>query len=152
MLKQVLFDQYPILTKSILKSDTNAQMSQHIVDQLHSCIDDHAYARFVGEFDHYSHTFGLNEHIIADDVVDARCVMFCFGKTLNGMHHVVLCPHTVGVFETTRHIDVVFLMTPSEEYNEIISGWIDGLTDTQEILYESHDHQSESQASHRSCW
>ena len=52
-------------------------------------------------FNHYSHTNGLEGGEIADEIIDAKNVLFCFGTKLPKAEMLSLRPHSIGIAETT---------------------------------------------------
>lgn len=52
-------------------------------------------------FNHYSHTNGLEGGEIADEIIDAKNVLFCFGTKLPKAEILSLRPHSIGIAETT---------------------------------------------------
>jgi hypothetical protein len=97
-MKQVLLqEKFPIFKLEIDKSETEYQSAQALVDHFKQLIDEHKVTRFIGEFDHYSHTRGLDGGEIADDIIDARNVVFCFGTKLPKAEMLAVRPRSIAM-------------------------------------------------------
>ncbi len=82
-MKQVtLMKKYPIFELDIDKSETSLKSIDEILGHLKNQIDSHPVSTFIAVFDHYSHTKSLEDGEIADEILDAKNIILCFGKKL----------------------------------------------------------------------
>jgi len=127
-MKQVLLqEKFPIFKLEIDKSETAFKSSQALVDHFKSLIDAHEVARFIGEFDHYSHTKGLPEGEIADGIIDARNVIFCFGTKLPNADMLAVRPRSIGIAETDTGFMISFMEAPMALANDTMEAWVKGV-------------------------
>lgn len=127
MLFQFFQDSYPIYKLLLSRHETPYQSAQEIINYLKSQIDEHKDARFLGEFDHYSHTRGLEQGEIAEEIIDARNILFCFGLKLTTPEILALRPRSIGVAETPNGFVISYLKAPMAEANETMELWVSGL-------------------------
>lgn len=72
-------------------------------------------------------TRGLDSIVIADGIIDARKVVFCFGTTLPTPVMLVARPRSIGIAETEIGFTISFLESPMAIANETIASWITGV-------------------------
>lgn len=109
------------------KKETSFGSAQEIVNRLKILIDDNKVSRFIGEFDHYSHTKGLDGGVMDEDIIDARNILFCFGKTLSKASLLAVRPRSIGVAEKVNGFTVSFVKMPMALADETIEKWIKSL-------------------------
>ncbi len=127
-MKQVLLqEKFPIFKLEIDKSETEYQSAQALVDHFKQLIDEHKVTRFIGEFDHYSHTRGLDGGEIADDIIDARNVVFCFGTKLPKAEMLAIRPRSIGIAETEAGFMISFMEAPMAIANDTMEAWVKGV-------------------------
>ena len=127
-MKQVLLqEKFPIFKLEIDKSETEYQSAQVLVDHFKQLIDEHKVTRFIGEFDRYSHTRGLDGGKIADDIIDARNVVFCFGTKLPKAELLALRPRSIGIAETGTGFIISFMEAPMAIANDTMEAWVKGV-------------------------
>lgn len=127
-MKQLLLqEKFPIFTLVIDKSETTFQSAQELVDHFIQLIDDHKVTRFIGEFDHYSHTKGLDGGEIAEGIIDARNLVFCFGTKLPKAEMLAVRPRSIGIAETEAGFTISFMEAPMAIANETMEAWIKGV-------------------------
>jgi len=119
-----LNEQYPTCETHHVKSVELKITAQDVLNRLRWLIDECDDARFVGEFDHYSHSLGQGPEYLNASIKDARCVLFCLGHQLEKLNDLALCPQSIGICETDDTIDIIYLLSPQKEHNEIIDEWI----------------------------
>jgi hypothetical protein len=123
-MKQTLFqEKYPVFTVEINKTDTTYQSVDEIIGYLKQCVDEHRVARYIGEFDHYSHTEGLEEGQIAEDILDAKCIIFCFGIALPNPQVMAVRPRSIGVVEMATSFIITFMEAPMPVANIAMEDW-----------------------------
>lgn len=127
MEKQFLLDRYPIYKLEINKSELNYQSTQLLVNYFKDLMDEHKIVRFIAEFDHYSHTKGLEQSEINPSIIDARIITFCFGNQLTSGEILALRPCSIGIAETESIFIFSFMESPMTLVNETIKAWIDKL-------------------------
>ena len=120
-----LMDKYPVFTKKIAKNETSFKTVDDIVAYLREKIEAHPIAIYIGIFDHYAYTSGLEVHEIADDIKDAKNVMCCFGDKLLVPELPAVRPRSFGVVETNDSFVVSFLQAPSPTANATMVEWVE---------------------------
>jgi len=127
-MKQVLLqEKFPIFKLEIDKSETEYKSAQALVDHFKQLVDEHKVTRFIGEFDHYSHTRGLDGGEIADDIIDARTVVFCFGTKLPKAEMLAVRPRSIGIAETETGFMISFMEAPMAIANDTMETWVKGV-------------------------
>jgi hypothetical protein len=124
-MKQILLqEKFPIFKLEIEKNETEFKSSQALVDYFKKLIDEHEVTRFIGEFDHYSHTKGLPGGEIAEDIIDARNVVFCFGTKLPSAEMLAVRPRSIGIAETETGFMISFMEAPMAIANDTMEAWV----------------------------
>ncbi len=118
-------DKYPVFTKKIAKNETSFKTVDDIVAYLREKIEAHPIAIYIGIFDHYAYTSGLEVHEIADDIKDAKNVMCCFGDKLLVPELPAVRPRSFGVVETNDSFVVSFLQAPNPTANATMVEWVE---------------------------
>jgi len=122
-----LMDRYPVFTKKISKRETSFQTVDDIVLYLRKKIEADPIGIYIGIFDHYSYTSGLEVHEIADDIKDAKNVMCCFGDKLLVAELPAVRPRSFSVVETSDSFVVSFLQAPSPVANTKMIEWVEAI-------------------------
>jgi hypothetical protein len=124
MQQTILQEKYPVFVLDIEKTETHYKTTDEIIKFFKEKIDSHPVCRYIGEFDHYTHTKSLPNGEIADDIKDCKIIMFCFGnKLLNGKIAAVR-PRSIGVTEYENKFEIAFLEAPALIANEVMEGWV----------------------------
>lgn len=127
-MKQVLLqEKFPIFKLEIDKSETEFKSAQGLVNHFKQLIDEHKVTRFIGEFDHYSHTKGLEGGEIANNIIDARNVVFCFGSKLPKAEMLAVRPRSIGIAETKTGFMISFMKAPMALANDTMEAWVKGV-------------------------
>ena len=122
-----VMDKYPVFTKKIAKNETSFKTVDDIVAYLRERIEAHPIGIYIGIFDHYAYTSGLEVHEIADDIKDAKNVMCCFGDKLLVPELPAVRPRSFGVVETNDSFVVSFLQAPSPTANATMVEWVEDI-------------------------
>ncbi len=129
-MQELLFkDEYPIFTMTLNKNETSFSTVQEILDSLQSKIQAHPVATYIGLFDHYGHTSGLENGEVSSDIVDAQNILFCFGKELLVPEMLAVRPRSIGVAERDNDFVLSFLKAPNPAANEAMIAWTKSLHD-----------------------
>ncbi|MEE8588869.1 MAG: hypothetical protein V3S80_05925 [Sulfurimonadaceae bacterium] len=129
-MQELLFkDEYPIFTMTLNKNETSFSTVQEILDSLQSKIQAHPVATYIGLFDHYGHTSGLESGEVSSDIVDAQNILFCFGKELLVPEMLAVRPRSIGVAERDNDFVLSFLKAPNPAANEAMIAWTKSLHD-----------------------
>ena len=127
-MKQVLLqEKFPIFKLEVDKTETPFKSSQELVDHFKKLIDEHKVTRYIGEFDHYSHTKGLEGGEIAEGIIDARNVVFCFGTKLPKAEMLAVRPRSIGIAETETGFTISFMEAPMALANDTMEIWVKGV-------------------------
>jgi Family of unknown function (DUF6858) len=129
MQKLLFNDEYPIFTMTLNKSETSFSTVQEILDTLQSKIQAHPVATYIGLFDHYEHTSCLENGEVSPDIVDAKNILFCFGKELLVPEVLAVRPRSIGIAERKDDFVLSFLKAPNAAANEAMTTWIESLHD-----------------------
>lgn len=127
-MRQVIFqEKYPIYTLEIDKQETSYGSVDDILAFFRSKIEAHPVVSYIGIFDHYSHTKSLKDGVVSDRILDAKNILFCFGKELPDPSVLSVRPRSIGIAELEHSFVVTFLEAPNPMANEAMEGWAVGL-------------------------
>jgi hypothetical protein len=124
-----VLEKYPVLTLEIGKKDTQYKNIDEIFTYLKTQIEAHPIATYIGEFDHYRHTTSLEEGKIAEDILDAKNILCCFGKVLPKPEVLAVRPRAIGVAEMRDSFVVSFMEAPNPDANGAMKKWVEGISD-----------------------
>ena len=123
-MKQItLMEKYPVNTLEINKSNTTLKSCDEILDNLQEKINAHPVAVYIATFDHYTHTKSLEVGEIAKDILDAKNIVFCFGKMLPKPELMGVRPRSIGVCETNDSFVISFMEAPNPDANKTMQEW-----------------------------
>lgn len=127
MKKIIFMDRYPIYSLELLKDEMRVSSMDEVVAYFKDKIEKHPVAKFIALFDHYAHTKALNGEI-ADGILDARNIIFCFGPSIPNTKVLAVRPRSIGICEFKDKIVIEFMEAPREEIHQIMQEWAKGLT------------------------
>ena len=127
MKKIIFMDRYPIYSLELSKEEMRISSMDEVVAYFKDKIEKHPVAKFIALFDHYAHTKALNGEI-ADGILDARNIIFCFGPSIPNTKVLALRPRSIGICEFKDKIVIEFMEAPREEIHQIMQEWAKGLT------------------------
>ena len=123
MTKTILMDKYPIFSLEVNKDETTFTTVDEIINYLKGLVDSHPVAKYIAIFDHYEHTSSMEDGVIADDIKDAKNLIFCFGKQLPSTKILAVRPRSIGVCELENSFVIDFLEVPNEQLHVVTEGW-----------------------------
>lgn len=125
-MKQVTFkEKYPVFTVEISKEDSRFASVDEIITYFHETILSHPVAVFISTFDHFSHTKNLGDSgEINSEILDAKNIIFCFGKELPNALVLAVRPRSIGVAEFSDKFVISFMETPSPQTTVTIEQWV----------------------------
>jgi len=127
-MKQItVLEKYPVFTLEINKNTTGYQNIDEIFTYIKKQIAAHPIATYIGEFDHYAHTSGLAEGKIAEEILDAKNIICCFGKVLPKPEVLAVRPRAIGVAEMKESFVVSFMEAPNPDANAAMVKWVEGI-------------------------
>ena len=130
-MKQLMFNEkYPIFTIEISKSETKFKNINEIFEFLKQKIDAHPIATFISIFDHFTHTKKFNDSVIANGIIDAKNIIFCFGKEIPTSKILAVRPRSIGVCEFDDRFDISILEVPNENLHKVVENWIKYIANT----------------------
>ena len=125
MKREQLQGKYPVFTTEISKGDCARKTTKELMDFLTEKVESHPVAHFIAHFDHFSHTNSLDGGEIADGIVSAQILVFCFGKKLTNPLQLAVRPRSIGVAETEDRFILSFMEAPNPTFNDLMEGWIE---------------------------
>lgn len=127
MRQTVLQKKYPVYTLELDKSETNCKSVDEILKHFEAAIKDNPAVKFIGIFDHYTHTSGLPGSFIAPEIKDAKNIMFCFGKDIQDPGVLAVRPRSIGISELDNNFVITFLEAPNPVANATMESWTKAL-------------------------
>jgi hypothetical protein len=128
MKQTLLMEKYPIFVLDLPKTETAAQTAEDVIAALRVKIEAHPKVAFIGTFDHYAHTRAIGG-AIAEGIVDARLIVFCFGVALPNPQVLAARPRSIGVADLGDRFHISFLEPPMELATKEMEAWCKGLAD-----------------------
>ena len=129
MTQKTLFEKYPIYTTEISKADCPYSTVDEILVYLKAQIDAHSVATYIGEFDHYAHTTSLAEGKMAEEILNAKNIICCFGKVLPNPEVLAVRPRAIGVAEVAESFVVSFMEAPNPDATASMIAWVERITE-----------------------
>ncbi len=123
MREHTRLESIPVFSLEMEKGETNHRDLDQIIAHLKACIDAHEMARFIGIFDHYTHTRALKSGQIDAAILNAKNIVFCFGITLPTPQAMAFRPRSIGVVELEKSFVISFLEGPMPLANLVIEEW-----------------------------
>jgi hypothetical protein len=124
MQQMILQEKYPVFVLDVYKDETHYKTTDEIIKFFKEKINSHPVCKYIGEFDHFSHTKNLPNGEIAKGIKDCKIIIFCFGnKILNGKITAVR-PRSIGVTEFEDKFEIAFLEAPALIANDVMEGWV----------------------------
>jgi len=124
MTKSTLLEKYPVKSLTIKKSDTNLENVEQFMEHFKTKIEADIIGKFIAIFDHYEHTTSLEGHEIADGIVDAKNIIFCFGQKIPNPKILAIRPRSIAVVEEKDSFTVSFMQAPMQPINEKMISWV----------------------------
>lgn len=128
MKQMLLSEKYPIFVLDVMKSETTYTSVDQILKFFREKIEAHPTCRYIGEFDHYSHTTQIGGEI-NPEIRDCKLILFCFGNKLPDGKLPAVRPRSIGVTEFEDKFEISFLEAPALIANEVMEGWVKELRD-----------------------
>ena len=128
MKQSILMEKYPTYDLEISKSETGHTCVDDILTALKLDIDSHPKVAFIGIFDHLSHTKSIDGDI-ADGIIDAKNIIFCFGMKLPNPHVMAVRPRSIGITDMGSHFHIAFMEPPMPLATNAMESWCKALAD-----------------------
>ncbi len=123
MNQMTLQEKYPVFVLDIEKKETHYKNVEELVKFFQKKILEHPVCRYIGEFDHYTHTKTIGGEI-APEIKDCKIVIFCFGNKLPNGKISAVRPRSIGITEFEDKFEIAFLEAPALIANEVMEGWV----------------------------
>ncbi len=123
MRKTTFMDKYPVCSFSIKKEEIDKKSIDEIIAYFNDKIDKHPIAKFIAVFEHYSHTKSIEGEIM-EGLLDAKNIIFCFGKAIPNTKMLAVRPRSISVCEFDKSFIIEFMEAPKEEMQNIMETWV----------------------------
>jgi hypothetical protein len=120
---EIFKEKFPIYTKSIPKTKT----MDELIEYFQAKIEAHPVAVYITLFDHYAHTSAKEEAQIAEDIVDVKNIVFCFGKEIPNPKVPAVRPRSIAITETKENFVIAFMEAPNEKLSQTMVEWVEAL-------------------------
>ena len=124
MKQMILQEKYPVFILDVFKNETHYKTATEIIKFFKEKINSHPVCKYIGEFDHYSHTASLENGEINPEIKDCKLIIFCFGNKLPNGKIPAVRPRSIGVTEYEDKFEISFLEAPALIANEVMEGWV----------------------------
>lgn len=119
-----LKDLYPVYVRKISGGNYSIES---IIDILKENIKQHPFAEFITIFDHYALTTKIDGHVLSEDILGAKDLIFCFGKEFLVPEMLAIRPRSIGIAKTTEGFTISFMQAPNEQANQSMIDWVNAL-------------------------
>ena len=123
MNQMILQEKYPVFVLDIFKNETKYKSTDEIINFFKEKINSHPVCKYIGEFDHFSHTKSIDGEI-NPEIKDCKLIIFCFGNKLPNGKIPAVRPRSIGVTEYEDKFEISFLEAPALIANEVMEGWV----------------------------
>jgi len=127
MMTPMTLGQYNIQTMEFSKDEAKFATADEAIAFIKEQVEAHPIATYIATFDHYSHTAGLPQHAIADDITDVKMAIFCFGPDLSVPQLAGVRPRSISVVEHTDKFTVTFMNAPAPMLQDTMAAWCEAL-------------------------
>jgi hypothetical protein len=98
-----------------------------LIEYFQAKIEAHPVAVYITLFDHYAHTSAKEEAQIAEDIVDVKNIVFCFGKEIPNPKVPAVRPRSIAITETKENFVIAFMEAPNEKLSQTMVEWVEAL-------------------------
>ncbi len=126
MERKTLMDKYPVTLVRLGRDETLHGSFDALVDYFTTKVEEHPKAKLIAVFDHYAHTKAINGEV-ADTILGAKNVVFCFGLMLPGCEVMAVRPRSIAIVETLDGFEVSFMDAPNEVAHNTMEEWVAGI-------------------------
>ena len=130
MKQTLLQEKYPVFTLEVSKQETCFRDVDEILAHFKACVDGHESAVYITTFDHLAHTRSLPNGEVAEDIVDAKNIVFCLGIKLPNPQVMAVRPRSIGVCETRDGFVISFMEAPMPVANNAMEAWARAVRET----------------------
>ena len=117
----------PVFSLQIDTAECRFKSIEEIVAYFEAEISGHKAARFIATFDHLKHTSELPEGQVAEGIVAAYNLVFCFGFSLQDPEQLATRPRSIGICQMDDRIIVSFIEAPMPVANALMEQWAKSL-------------------------
>ncbi len=123
MMTPMTLGEYNIQTMEFDKSEARFATADEAIAFIKEQVDAHPMAGYIATFDHYTHTKNLPQSRIADDIVDVKMAIFCFGPDISVPQLAGIRPRSISVVEHTDKFTVTFMNAPAPFIQDTMTEW-----------------------------
>lgn len=117
-------DTYPVYVREIPEGNYSIDS---IIEILKNNIKQHPFAEFIAVFDHYALTTKIEGHVLSEDILGAKDLIFCFGKELPVPEMLAIRPRSIGIAKIKNGFTISFMQAPNEKATQSMIEWVDAL-------------------------
>ncbi|MGC9456426.1 MAG: DUF6858 family protein [Halothiobacillaceae bacterium] len=129
MQQKTFQEKYPVFEMMLPKQETSRRDVGQVIEFLREKVMAHPLAAFIATFDHLAHTRSLPDGEVAEGIVGAQNIVFCFGIKLPGPTVMAVRPRSIGVTEYADRFVIDFMEPPMPMATEAMEGWVRALKD-----------------------
>ncbi len=135
-MRQVMMkEKFPVYIQEYEKAGVRFATLDGLCQHVHECIEKDPEARYIGTFDHYTHTRQLTQGVIAPEIKGAKMILFCFGEKLMDPRVLALRPRSIGIAETDSQFVIAFLEPPTPEAVNSMERWVSSMANIADAVY-----------------
>lgn len=121
-------EKYPVFELEMTKGETSCTSVDDIIAALKAHIDANPKVAYIGVFDHFAHTKAIGG-AIAENIQDAKELIFCFGFALPNPRILSVRPRAIGIADLGDRFHISFLEPPMEIATKDMETWCKALAD-----------------------
>ncbi len=127
MTKSIVMDKYPVLSINIMKEDSPFSGVDQFIAYFKEKVDSDPIATYIAVFNHYEHTSSLENGEMAEGIVDAKNIIFCFGQKIPNPLILSVRPRSIAVVEDKSGFTISFMEAPMAPMSAKMESWVDTL-------------------------
>lgn len=127
MKEMIIQQSCPVFVEELAKSETTLTSVDEIMGYLKEKIDSNPHIVYIAEFDHFSYTDSLPHGKIAQGLIAAKNLLFCFGPMIPSPYMMALKPRSMGIAETTDTFVITFAEAPLPIANQTMRVWAESI-------------------------
>ncbi|MCU7948214.1 MAG: hypothetical protein KZQ72_16525 [Candidatus Thiodiazotropha sp. (ex Cardiolucina cf. quadrata)] len=123
-MKQVVREvELPVFSIEMDISECRFNSIEEIVAFIEEQVQTHKAAKYIATFNHMKHTCELPEGKVAEEIVAAYNIVFCFGFTLQDPEQLATRPRSIGICQSDGLITLSFVEAPMPVANALMEQW-----------------------------
>ncbi len=127
MQKSIVMDKYPVVSLKIKNEDASYKTVTEFINYFKGKVENDPIATFIAVFDHYEHTKSIENAEIAENIEDAKNIIFCFGQKIPNPMILSVRPRSIAVVKDDTGFTISFMEAPMAPMSQKMESWVEEL-------------------------